>query len=115
MDGQQTAQGRHCSTTPTTRNIKMKALIAGTLAAGLVFAASSTFAQQSPPGGLPAAPTAPSTPATPPPPGTPPMPGTNKGHHEGHSKDHQQWEDCMARQEAKYGGVKTVDQHATAN
>ena len=101
--------------TSSQRSIKMKALIAGTLAAGIVLA-SSTFAQQPPPGGLPAAPPPPAAaPGMPAPPGMPPTPGVNKGQREDHAQYHQQWEDCMARQEAKYGGVKTVGQHAGAN
>jgi hypothetical protein len=92
----------------------MKALIAATLASGLVFAASPTFAQTPPPAGFPPPST---TPATPPTPGTPP-PGFNNGsanHPEGKGGAHEKWEDCMARQEAKYGGVKTVGQHAGGN
>jgi hypothetical protein len=53
------------------------------------------------------------TPAAPAAPGVQPMPGTNKAHHD--DRAHQQWEDCMARQEAKYGGVKTVGRHADAS
>lgn len=86
----------------------MKARIASALASGLVLIASSAFAQQAPPAGSPVAP------ATPPAPNTQPMPGVNKGH-EHRGQAHQQWEDCMARQEAKYGGVKTVGQHPEAN
>jgi hypothetical protein len=91
----------------------MKALFPGILAAGLVFVASPTFAQTPAPTAAPAAPTMPATP------GTPPTSGFNKGkgHPEDHAQYHQQWEDCMRNQEAKYGGVKTVGQgqHAGAN
>ena len=92
----------------------MKALIAATLAGGLVFAASPTFAQAPPPAGFPAPQTTPPTSTTP---GTPPAGfGTGSANHpEGKGEGHEKWEDCMARQEAKYGGVKTVGQHAGGN
>jgi len=63
----------------------MKLLIASTLAAGLVFVASPTFAQ------------------TPSPTATPNAPGvhTNAGRSEDHAQYHQQWEECMAREGAK--------------
>jgi len=89
----------------------MKALIAGILTAGVVFAASLTFAQ------TPAAPAAMSaTPATPATPVTPTAPGFkgNANHQEDKAERHQQWKDCMRNQEAKYGGVQTVGQHAGA-
>ena len=93
----------------------MKAHIAAALATSLVYVASPTIAQTPAPAGFPAASTRPTTPPTP---ATPPTPGINKGsasHPEDRAEYHQQWEDCMARQEAKYGRVKTVGQHAGAN
>jgi hypothetical protein len=83
----------------------MKSLIAATLAAGVVFAASPTFAQTTAaPAATPATPVTPATPTTPAAPG---MKGNPK-HPEDKAEYHRQWEDCMRRQEAKYGGVKTV-------
>ena len=89
----------------------MKVLIAGTLAAGLAIMASPTLAQTPAPG-FPATTTTPTAPTTP---ATPPAPGFGNGsanHPEGKGAAHQKWEDCMRQQEAKYGGVKTVGQHA---
>ena len=85
----------------------MKVLVATTLAAGLVFAAGTAFAQ---------------TPAPVPPAATPTLPGThvnpgrgNPDKAQDHAENHQKWEDCMRQQEAKYGGVQTEGQHAGAN
>jgi len=89
----------------------MKALIAGTMAAAVVFAASPTFAQTpAAPAETPATPAIPATPATPMAPG---LKGNAK--HPENAQDHQQWEDCMRNQEAKYGGVKTVGRQAGAH
>jgi hypothetical protein len=87
----------------------MKALFASTLAAGIVFAASPTFSQ------TPAAPAV--TPAIPATPATPTAPGIRgkANHPEDKVEYHQQWEDCMRNQEAKYGGVKTVGQQSGAH
>lgn len=80
----------------------MNLRIIGSVAAGLLIAAASTFAQ---------------SPAPPPMPTTAPIPDVhgNMGKAQHHGEDHQQWEDCMRQQEAKYGGVKTVGPHAGAN
>ena len=90
----------------------MKVLIASTLAAGLVFLASPTFAQTSGPTVNPGTTAIPGGPTT-----TPGAPGVhpNMGKPEDHGQYHQQWEDCMRQQEAKYGGVKTVGPHAGTN
>jgi hypothetical protein len=95
---------------PTSQwSIMMKALFASTLAAGIVFAASPTFSQ------TPAVPAV--TPASPATPATPTAPGVRgkANHPEDKVEYHQQWEDCMRNQEAKYGGVKTVGQQSGAH
>jgi hypothetical protein len=80
----------------------MKLGIVGSVATGLLVAAASTFAQ---------------SPAPTPMPTTSPTPAVhgNMDKAQDHAEHHQQWEDCMRRQEAKYGGVKTVGPHAGAN
>jgi len=90
----------------------MKVLIASTLAAGLVFLASPTFAQIPGPTATPGPTAIPGGPTA-----TRGAPGVhpNMGKPEDHAQYHQQWEDCMRQQEAKYGGVKTAGPHAGAN
>jgi hypothetical protein len=84
----------------------MNLRIIGSVATGLLIAASATFAQSLAPPPLPTA-----SPTTSP---TPAVHG-NKDKAQDHAEHHQQWEDCMRQQEAKYGGVKTVGPHAGAN
>jgi hypothetical protein len=84
----------------------MKVLVATTLAAGLVFAASGTFAQT--PASTPASPTLPGAQVN-------PAGGGDAAKAERHEENKQKWDDCMRQQEAKYGGVQTMGQHAGAN
>ena len=79
----------------------MKLLIAGTLAAGLVFAAAPTFAQTTPA-------TIPTTPGV----HVNPDGRGNPDKAQDHAEYHQQWEDCMAREGAKNRGAgKAEGQH----
>ena len=78
----------------------MRLQIIGTFAAGLAIAALPAFAQ-----------TPETTPTTTPPPAI----HGNPDRAQDHAAHHEQWDDCMAREEAKYGGVKTVGPHAGAN
>jgi hypothetical protein len=75
----------------------MKMPIAGTLAAALVLTARAAFAQT----------TTPAMPAS---------PSANADRAQDHAEHHQQWEDCMAKQEGMHGGKgKGTGQHAGAH